>query len=463
MEINTVTLLCILVFVLSIDYSLALISLQAYWIDTGGSHDLSGLVFGLYDGPTIIITPILAWLIDNRDLKYKTIFSSCIIANIIGNVIYATAYAANSWEMILIGRMVAGIGASCVPLVMCYVSDRVPTEEQQMVVGYIKYIAALSRSTGPIFGSIFSAFIETESIVNMYTLVGWIPVVMCIALLVLIYVWTEDTQLTSETWNISISELNVARSYFWPFWVIGGLSTFIYWFYVGSAFIIGTHYYHVVGSDEELGKLYYAGVGGYAMAFCVFFCFKKEVTSMQGIFILICFMSTVYLYLVQQNAMYYVAVGSTTFIYGLIIPSVSGLNNLLAKKLKTLLKGYFNITIIFLTICQAFARFAGPTLFTLIIHQNNDSDCDVDGENYETDGCKLTNYQTSTITINTIVCVVMLSSYYFFVKNFNKAPDSSLTTPITQMQGSPINHDLPTQENKTPQQLTQENQLQSPV
>jgi len=100
----------VLSFVLSIDYSLGLISTQAYWVGTHGNIKLCGLVFGLYDSLIIVSTPLLGWLQDYKEISYKKIFSICLIINMIGNLMYALADYNDTWVLILFGRLIGGLG-----------------------------------------------------------------------------------------------------------------------------------------------------------------------------------------------------------------------------------------------------------------------------------------------------------------------------------------------------------------
>jgi len=410
----TLYVFCVISFALSIDYSIGLISTQAYWERTGGNKNLAGLVFGLYDGFTIIVTPILAYLIDSKKLTYKSMFIGCTITNIIGNLIYIFAYFTSSWVMVLVGRTTAGIGASCVPLLMCYVADRIEKKDQQNMIGYVKYIAALSRSVGPILGSIFSAFVVGDEIINLYTLAGWVPVLFALITLFVIFTWTEDNPLIENKMDIMPMNITSIICFFIPVWIIGFVSTFIYWFYVGNAFVLGTHFFHIVNNNKQLGNLYYSGLGGYALAFLVFLKFKEKLSGLDGLFFSLVILSTsIFFYIAQNNVMYYVAVGITTFGYGLTIPSINFLNNTLAKNLRSTLKGYFNIVVIILTIFQGVARFIGPTLFTISIHQQRDNACNVDGNVYDTSGCNLYKFVFIAVVYNCVSVILMLVSRYF--------------------------------------------------
>src|SRR5579872_1788555 len=117
---KTVITLCLISFTLTIDYSLSLISAEAYWVMMGGNKDLSGLIFGLYDASTIIISPLLAVYLGRFDGSYKGIFLWGLIINAVGNLLYALAYIASSWSLIVAGRVISGIGATVLPLAMVY-------------------------------------------------------------------------------------------------------------------------------------------------------------------------------------------------------------------------------------------------------------------------------------------------------------------------------------------------------
>ncbi len=433
---NTIFVLCAISFALSIDYSLGLISTQAYWINTGGAKNLAGLVFGVYDGFTIIMTPLFAWLIDNKGFSYKSVFITCIVFNIVGNTIYSFAHVADAWIMVITGRAIAGVGATCVPLLMMYVADRIKGDEQQKTVGYVKYVVAFSGIIGSILGSAFT-YVNVNKIINLYTLVGWVP--MCFSTLTLIFValWTE--QKSEKTAKISHGmSICMAVSYFLPIWTLAFVTTFIYWFYMGNAFILGTHFFHVIGDEEDLGNLYYAGLGGFLLSFLIFFFFKKNISSQKGLMLSTIFtIPTVFLFMVQENPMYYVAVASTTFAYGLMIPSINYLNNTLAKNLRGILKGRFGIMVTALSIAQGFARFVGPTLFTFSIPQENTSNCTLDdGEKYITSGCGLHNFVSMSAVYNSVCAILMIICYYYFVKKLEASDKDTSILPINEESSS---------------------------
>ncbi len=431
---NTVLVFCVVSFTLSIDYSLGLISTQSYWINAGGSKSLSGLVFGLYDGIPIILTLPMAWLCDTGRLSYKKVIMCCLLINIIGNILYGSASIAKSWVMILIGRTIAGIGGTCLPLLMSYVADKIPRNEQQKTIGYIKYTAALSRSIGPVLGSIFSSYVPDKGLFNLYTLVGWIPVVFGIISMVVVFFWKECGGGSYNGWS---GESGVdTLSLFIPFWIIGFVSTLVYWYFVGNIFIIGTHYFKIVHNSSELGRLYYAGLGGFVIAFIIFFCFKNTLSSCRGLVTsTVLFCLTIWIFVISNNdVVFYIAVGFATCAYGLTIPSINYLNNYLAKHFRGVLKGKFGIFVTALTIFQGVARFIGPTLFTLTIHLNEGSDCVLNETQYIISGCKMDNYVSISLAYIISSIVIICISVFFAVRIFTNIEKNEATqiTPLIQ-------------------------------
>src|SRR6218665_511977 len=102
-----IAILCFLSFTLTIDYSLSLISEEAYWVSTGGNKRLSGVVFGLYDASPIVVAPLLAWYL-GKGGSYKKMFLIGLIINIVGNAFYAMAdlvsrWSHYGWVMIVVG------------------------------------------------------------------------------------------------------------------------------------------------------------------------------------------------------------------------------------------------------------------------------------------------------------------------------------------------------------------------
>jgi hypothetical protein len=338
----------------------------------------------------------------------------------------------------------AGIGATCVPLLMMYVADRVKSEDQQKTIGYVKYVAAFSGIFGSIIGSMF-AYVNGNKIFNLYTLVGWVPMSFGIITLVLVLLWNEDKAEKNKNRanNVSRSEGTTSvlkmMSYFFPIWGLAFITTFAYWFYMGNAFILGTHFFHVISKQRDLGNLYYAGLGGFFASFVTFLSFRKKLSSEGGLMLSTIFsIPTVFLYMIQENPMYYVSVALTTYAYGLMIPSINYLNNILAKNLKAVLKGNFGIMVTSLSIAQGLARFVGPTLFTFSVPQENTGICDVEGNDYDTSGCGLKHFVIISGVYNIITGIFMILFYFMAIKKIRATENDETIIPININQHLPV-------------------------
>jgi MFS family permease len=428
----TVFVFCILSFTLSIDYSLSLISALAYWNDLGGNHNYGGLLFGVYDAFVIIITPILAKCVINKGQNYKKMFVFCLIVNLIGNVMYGIAGFIQSWIVLLVGRIVSGIGATCVPLIMVFIFENIDGDEKNSVIAYIKYTATLSRMIGPIIGSVLSASPDDNEettigrLFNMYTLVGWIPVLMCIITIPIVLCCFNDVKNpliedidTSEMYDIEgivnkedaipehinkVSCLDVFKQ-MWSILVLGFISTFVYWMFMSNSLIIATHYYTTIRNHYELWHIYVSGFGGFIISFIVFMVAKKQMASLGGLMIgLILLYASLIIFVVKNNIAYYVGTGMITLSYGLSIPAINIINNQIAKQKNKSIGDNIALVITLLTIAQSIGRFVGPAMFSTFVTIDDSSiDCDLSNDDkYIIEGCKLNNFTMATIII---VCV----------------------------------------------------------
>ena len=100
---------------LSLDYSMSMMSIQALYYSLNGPQKLYGLTFGAYDLMGLILAPVWSWWSD-RSSRFKRQFNSGNVINMCGNLIYAFAYAANAWWMMLLGRLLAGVGLATLAL-----------------------------------------------------------------------------------------------------------------------------------------------------------------------------------------------------------------------------------------------------------------------------------------------------------------------------------------------------------
>ena len=428
---NTKIILCLISFALSIDYSIGLIVLQAYWSRVHGQENLVGVIFGLYDGFVIIITPIVAWLLNMNYLKYKTVFVVGLILNLVGNIIYSLAYALNTWVFILIGRIVSGLGASILPLLVVYIALVMSTDEQKTAIGYVKYTSALTRVIGPIMGIVL-ALIKSENIyINEYTITGWIPAVICLIVLIVVMIWKEEEPLPIMSSGKPIEYSTIVKI-FLPIASLGFITTAIYWYFMANGFVIATYRFHVIHNEHELGNIYYSGLGSFVAAFMLFIFFQELMSSIQVLWIssvLLVLTSTFFLW--KINIMFYVAVSLATFCYAVLIPSVNIQNNLLAKKNASVLGNYMGVSIVALSIFQSVARFVGPSCFMLGKNILAGPNCNISiPEHYNISDCEITGYiLSSAVSIGLSFFIMMISlCFILYNRRFDNTINFSVQT-----------------------------------
>jgi len=415
---HTTIVLCLIAFALSIDYSVGLITLQAYWKHVHGAESLFGVIFGLYDGFVIIVTPAIAWLLNNTKLKYKFVFIVGLLLNIIGNVVYSFAFALDTWVLILLGRAVSGIGASVVPLLIMYVAMVMNGESQKPAVGYIKYTAAITRVIGPVLGILLALIKTTNHFFNEYTVTGWIPAFICVVVLVIVLFWKEDepapSLLPAEQKNENTGYLEIIKI-FLPIISLGFITTFIYWYFVGNGYVMALHRYHIIHNSHDPGNWYYPGIGSFVLAFGLFYFFQDFMSgniglcmSSIGLFITSTF------FLCKLDVIFYIAVGLTTFCYAVLVPSINIQNNLLARRHKNLLGNIMGVSIVALAVFQSVARFVGPACFMLFKDVVRTPDCNItDPEHYNVTGCKIEGYIPSSMGfiigsfVITVICLYL--------------------------------------------------------
>jgi MFS family permease len=405
---------CLLAFALSIDYSLSLITAQAYWVSLGGNPNLAGLVFGIYDASTFVFAPFLAIYI-SKGYSYKKMFMTGLVINIIGNAIYALAYLANDRAMIIVGRAISGLGAACLPFIIVHIAEFMSDNEQTRPIGYVKYTAAASRMLGPLIGSLFTIMVNPSDtsgkLFNMYTMAGWIPILIDLIALGFLGIYFPPNSLTGYqplnsvkaevvTEPLSTREqISLIARNFWSILCIGFITTLIYWMFMGNAFVIATHFFHVIDDQRQLFHIYITGFMGFIGAFLLFFFGKKRMPKFG---VLACstvvLLASCYLYTIRASAMFYLAVGATTFGYALTIPYINVINNGIGKKIKKDVGSNMVYAIFMLTIFQSAARFVGPAAFMIFTRTYESKDCNFDDqEHYVTSGCTIDNYRKQNV------------------------------------------------------------------
>jgi len=441
--------------VLSLDYSITLISLQPYWLALHGPRQMEGFTFGCYDVFPMFVAPLLAVTQDYSCFRFRTIFLICGLANCAGNVAYALAGLFNRWELMLAGRILAGIGSSAISVVLAYVGKAVPLNQQQEVVGIIKYSCALARVLGPVLASIvvatgnvdFKAASLPESLFNTFTIPGWVAaaaVLICVICVMFFVKPVETTHiigaktplLRDQPNNAGESEGNKcskrcckALSLFWPVWLLQALTTFVYWGVNGNLFAIAVVRFRLLDNSQQLWRLYIGGIFGFLAGFIVFLVMKKRCKCRPRAFIIfgttslfagmLTFVAVAYTPRnIDLRFAFYIVIGVATFGYALCIPAIQGQVNIIAKVYSSVL-GAQSLFVVLPVVFASISRLAGTSLFPLLVSATRDGSpytaimpmpssnvthCVFNNpQHYDYDGCTLRNFGTAMI-----VCAILI-------------------------------------------------------
>ena len=112
-----------------------------------------GIVLAAYSFMQFLFIPLLGKLSD----KYgrKPIITVCLFLNAIGYVIFAYT---KSFELLIISRIVGGIGGSSVSVAMAYIADVTTKENRAHGMGLIGAAFGLGFVFGPLIGGVLSKY-----------------------------------------------------------------------------------------------------------------------------------------------------------------------------------------------------------------------------------------------------------------------------------------------------------------
>jgi MFS family permease len=83
----------------------------------------TGFVFGCYDFVQVLASPIFGYLTDRYGERPVIIFA--VLANTLGNALYSLSYAAETPYLILVGRLLAGLGSSSLSTGLSFITRTV--------------------------------------------------------------------------------------------------------------------------------------------------------------------------------------------------------------------------------------------------------------------------------------------------------------------------------------------------
>jgi multidrug resistance protein len=112
-----------------------------------------GIVLAAYSFMQFLFNPLLGKLSDK--FGRKPIITICLLLNSLGYIIFAFTH---SFELLIISRIVGGIGGSSVSVAMAYIADITTKENRSHGMGLIGAAFGLGFVFGPLLGGILSKY-----------------------------------------------------------------------------------------------------------------------------------------------------------------------------------------------------------------------------------------------------------------------------------------------------------------
>ncbi|TFK31844.1 membrane transporter [Crucibulum laeve] len=152
-------------------------SASAYTEHLGGTATFSGLTIGI---PTVLSGIALIFVAKYDGGGYSRPFNIAYASMLVGNVLYALAYRAHWLYLILIGRMVVGIGFTSFMFIKKYCSDPdiVGIRRRTTLASWIVLSQGFGFSAGPFLGGLLYKVGFSNEIFNGYTSPGWIMAII---------------------------------------------------------------------------------------------------------------------------------------------------------------------------------------------------------------------------------------------------------------------------------------------
>jgi len=263
-------------FALAIDFTMAMMSIQTFYYVLDGPERLYGLTFGSYDLTALLFAPVLGFISDKLSI-FKVLFIMCFAFNAAGNLVYAFAYLAGHWWMMLLARLLAGIGASALGLGSSYVATTTTLEQRQTRLVSYRVTQSVARMVGPFVGYIFlglptvsNASSTALKVFNWYTIPGWVAFFVVIIVTVMFYFMFIDPTEDNEHYvrrEVHEDELKSSAARLREFKVFAIIwlsmlfaTTFLQFGFYSNLFALFAGQYHQVQDQYDQWKVF-IGVG----------------------------------------------------------------------------------------------------------------------------------------------------------------------------------------------------------
>ncbi|CAE7256177.1 MFSD8 [Symbiodinium pilosum] len=160
--------LCYVIFLGTFEWGMVIPTLWPLLQRMGSEETYFGLVIGTFSLTRVICQPIIGALGDRFD--FQVLLCSCLLCSALGGVLYALAPV--PW-LLLVSRVICGIGASCTPLLFAWTARALSgVEEVAAAQVRLNTMRSLGTFIGP-FGSTLLCVLPEEGLFNELNSAGW--------------------------------------------------------------------------------------------------------------------------------------------------------------------------------------------------------------------------------------------------------------------------------------------------
>ncbi|KAL1412171.1 hypothetical protein Q8F55_003181 [Vanrija albida] len=163
----------------------------------GGTATFGGLVLGIPVVASLLsVLPMMAF---DQGAYTRPLHIACG-CTVLGMALYGLAYAANWLYLILIGRLVCGVGWTFFMYVKRYCSDPriVGVRRRTTLAGWQVLGQAVGFSFGPFVGGLLSKINHESKVFNGFTAPGWVMAAVWAGFWVAVRVWFIDVPRATE-------------------------------------------------------------------------------------------------------------------------------------------------------------------------------------------------------------------------------------------------------------------------
>lgn len=153
-ESSALILIFLTVFIDLLGFGLLIPILPAFGLKVLNIDETSiGIVISAYSFIQFIFNPVFGKISDKRGRKIVIVF--CLLLNAIGYLLFSFT---NSFLLLLLSRIIAGIGGSSISVAQAYIADVTTPENRSKGMGIIGSAFGLGFVFGPLLGGILSEF-----------------------------------------------------------------------------------------------------------------------------------------------------------------------------------------------------------------------------------------------------------------------------------------------------------------